>query len=126
MAVRKDDAPAAYQATMAILAELMSFSCSGGLIQATPRLIPAARAAALTAGVSLACPLDDKSAVTTEFNGLTAVPLIRRHEPDGTVAVPLVVPVHKRTVPSAGLFLAREGRRGQSGRCFTVRTSDSA
>ena len=60
----------------------------------------------------LAGLLVDKSAVTTEFNGLTAVPLIRRHEPDGAVAVPVVVPVHECHHPGAGLFLAAEGPSG--------------
>ena len=62
--------------------------------------------------MSLAGLLVDKSAVTTEFIGLTAVALIRRHEPDGTVAVPVVVPVHECTGPAAGLFLAAEGPPG--------------
>jgi hypothetical protein len=62
--------------------------------------------------VSLAGLLVDKSAVTTEFNGLTAVALIRRHEPDGTMAVPVVVLVHECTGPAAGRLLPAEGPPG--------------
>ena len=76
------------------------------------RLTPAAGAAAPAEGVPLASLLVDTGAVTTEFNGLTAVALIRRHEPDGTVAVPVVVPVHECTGPAAGLLLAAEGTPG--------------
>ena len=56
--------------------------------------------------MSLARLLVDDSAVTTDLDGLTAVTLLRRHELDAAVAVPMVVPVDKRRHPLAGLVLA--------------------
>jgi hypothetical protein len=47
--------------------------------------------------------------VATEYTGLTGLALIRRPEPDGTVAVSVVVLVHECTGPAADLFLAAEG-----------------
>jgi hypothetical protein len=44
------------------------------------------------------------SAATADLHSLTFVPLVRRHELDAAVAVPVVVPVHKRRHPLAGLF----------------------
>ena len=41
-----------------------------------------------------------------DLDGLTAVTLLGRHEVDAAVAVSVVVPVHKRGHPEAGLFLA--------------------
>jgi hypothetical protein len=43
--------------------------------------------------------------VAAEFNGLSAVTLNGRHEPDAAVAVQLVVPVHESRYPQAGFFL---------------------
>jgi hypothetical protein len=56
--------------------------------------------------VSLASLLVDDSAVTTDLDGLTAVTLLRRHELDAAVVVPMVVPIDKRRDPLAGLVLA--------------------
>jgi len=44
--------------------------------------------------------------VTADLHGLSAVTLLRRHELDAAVAVPMVVPVDKRHHPLAGLVFA--------------------
>ena len=44
--------------------------------------------------------------MTADLYGLTALTLVRRHELDSAVAVPVVVAVHKRDHPLAGLVLA--------------------
>ena len=62
--------------------------------------------------MSLAGLLIDTGTVPADTTGLTAVALIRRHEPDGAVAVPMVVPVHEFRHPAAGFFLAAEGTPG--------------
>ncbi len=48
------------------------------------------------------------SAVTAVLNGLTVVALVRRHEIDHAVAVPVDVPVDKRRHPLAGFLHAGE------------------
>ena len=50
--------------------------------------------------------------LAADRNGLTAVALIGRHEPDAAVAVLVVVPVHECTSPGAGLFHAAEWPSG--------------
>jgi hypothetical protein len=79
VAVRKDDAPAADQASIGQRSWIDGVFRWRWIDPDHPRLTPAASAAAPTAGVSLAGLLVDKSAVTTEFNGLTAVALIKLH-----------------------------------------------
>ncbi len=56
----------------------------------------------------LARLLVDDSAVTADLHGISTVPLVRRHELDAAMAVPVVVQVPKRRNPLAGLFLGRE------------------
>jgi len=46
----------------------------------------------------------DLRSLATNFNGLAAVALIGCDEPDAAVAVLVVVPVHERHHPGAGLF----------------------
>ena len=53
--------------------------------------------------------------VLADFNGLTAVTLLRRNELDAAVAVPVVVPVDKRHHPSAGLAFAAKRPAGVIG-----------
>ncbi len=112
MAVRKDDAPAGDQAAITNVAWIDGFFRRRWIDSDHLRLTQAAGAVAPTSGVLLASLLVDNSAVTTEFNGLTAVAPIRRHEPDGAVAVPVVVPVHECADPAASLCLAAEGPPG--------------
>ncbi len=50
----------------------------------------------------------DNSSVPADFHRLAAVALMRRHELDAAVAVPVVVPVHKRRHPQAGFLSAGE------------------
>ena len=46
--------------------------------------------------------------MTTGLHSITTVRLVGSHELDADVAVPMVVPVHKRSRPLAGLFHAGE------------------
>jgi hypothetical protein len=50
----------------------------------------------------------DASAVTAELYSLNVVALVRRHELDAAVAVPVVVTVHKSHHPLARSLLADE------------------
>ena len=56
----------------------------------------------------MACLFVDDSTVAADLHSLTVVALLRRYELDAAVAVPVVVPVHKRGHPLAGLFHAGE------------------
>jgi len=47
-------------------------------------------------------------AVFADFHSLAIVPLIGRHKFVATVAMPMVVPIHKIYNPGAGLLLASE------------------
>jgi len=62
--------------------------------------------------MSLASLFVDTGPVTTDLVGLAAVALVGRHEPDGAVAVVVVVPVHECRHPQASLFLTAEGTSG--------------
>ena len=62
--------------------------------------------------IKLTGQLIDAGAVSADLNGFSAVALRWRHEPDAAVAVLVVVPIHKRTYPQAGLLHALEGTRG--------------
>jgi hypothetical protein len=73
----------------------------------------------------LAGLLVDAGTVAADFLELAAVTLIRRHELDGAVAVPVVVPVHERRHPLACLVFIANDRLGWSDRYLTVRNSDS-
>jgi hypothetical protein len=55
-----------------------------------------------------ACFLIDDSVVTADLRVLAAETLLGRHELYPAVTVPVVVPVHNRCDPLAGLFLGRE------------------
>ena len=74
--------------------------------------MPAAGCAGPAAGVPLAGLLIDLGTMPADRCGSSAVALIRRHEPDGAVAVPMVVPVHKCAGPTEGLLQAAEGPPG--------------
>ena len=52
------------------------------------------------------------STVSTDLHGLSAVPLLRRHELDAAVAVPMVVPVDERGDPLTGLLFGSKGLAG--------------
>jgi hypothetical protein len=52
--------------------------------------------------------LVDVGTVSADLNGFAAVALRWRHEPDAAVAVLIVVPIHERTYPQAGLLHALE------------------
>jgi hypothetical protein len=56
--------------------------------------------------MALPCLFVDDNTVTADLYGLTAVTLLRRHELDNAMAVPLVLPVHKRRHPESGIDLA--------------------
>lgn len=53
--------------------------------------------------------------VAADLNGLSAVTLSGRHEPDAAVAALVVVPVHESRHPQAGFFLAAKGPPGVVG-----------
>jgi len=76
------------------------------------RLTPAACVAAPAAGLTLTGQVVDLRSLATNFNGFSAVALIGRHEPDAAVAVLVVVPVHERQYPGAGLLHAAEWASG--------------
>jgi len=63
----------------------------------------------------LACLFVDGAPVPADFHGLAAVALVGRHELDAAVAVPVVVPIHKRGHPQAGVLLARKRPAGVVG-----------
>ena len=65
--------------------------------------------------MALAGPLIDLRALVADRRGLAAVPLLRRDEPDGAVAVLMDVPVHECRRPLAGLLLAGKGPTGVVG-----------
>jgi hypothetical protein len=56
--------------------------------------------------------LVDAGTVSADLNGFAAVALRWRHEPDAAVAVLIVVPIHERTYPQAGLLHALEWPSG--------------
>jgi hypothetical protein len=56
--------------------------------------------------------LVDAGTVSAHLNGFAAVALRWRHEPDAAVAVLIVVPIHERTYPQAGLLHALEWPSG--------------
>jgi len=74
--------------------------------------MPTVSAAAPATWMPLTCSVVDLGPVTTDRDGLATVALSRRHEPDGAVVVPVVVPVHECRHPGAGLFIAEEGPSG--------------
>jgi hypothetical protein len=47
-----------------------------------------------------------------DFNGLAAMALVRRHELDAAVTVPVIAPVDERHHPSAGLAFAAKRPAG--------------
>ena len=61
-----------------------------------------------TPWIELASLFVDDSPLSADLHGLSAVTLQRRYELDTAVAVPVVVPVHKRHHPLAGFFPAGE------------------
>jgi hypothetical protein len=52
--------------------------------------------------------LVDAGTVSADLNGFAAVALRWRHEPDAAVAMLVVVPIHERAYPQAGLCHALE------------------
>ena len=54
----------------------------------------------------------DDSAVTADLHDITVVTLLRHHKLDPSVPVPVVVPVHERRNPQAGLFHTGEWAPG--------------
>jgi len=65
-----------------------------------------------TAGMTLSRLLIHLGTMATDGQCLSAVPLIRRHKSDATMAVPMVVPLHKCRYPCAGFLHALEGPAG--------------
>lgn len=74
--------------------------------------MPEAGGAAPAAGMTLAGLLVDAGAVATDRNGLAAMALIRRHKPDGAVAMLVVVPVHDAQAQLQASPWPRKGRLG--------------
>ena len=72
------------------------------------RLMPAPDRSLPPPWILLAGLFVDHVAVPTNFQGLTTVTLVGRHELDAAVAVLVVVPVDKRRHPLTGLELAGE------------------
>ena len=66
----------------------------------------------------LACLLLDDSPVTADLHGISTVALVGCHELDPAVAVPVVVPVHKRCHPLAGSLHASKWPPGVIGPVF--------
>ena len=62
--------------------------------------------------------LVDIGSLLADCVGSPAMTLMGRHEFDGAVAVPVVVPVHKGRHPIAGLVLAGKGPAGVVGPVF--------
>ena len=62
--------------------------------------------------MALAGSFVDDSAVTADLHGLAIVTLLRRHEFDPAVSVPMVVPVDKCSYPFTGLSFGGKGLRG--------------
>jgi len=50
--------------------------------------------------------------LAADLNSLTAMPLLRRNGFDAAMAVLMVVPIHKKRNPLAGVFFAANGRLG--------------
>ena len=71
--------------------------------------MPEAGAATPASRMTLPGQLIHASTVAADLNGFSAVTRSGRHEPDGIVAVPVVVPVHESRHPQAGFVLAAEG-----------------
>ena len=59
--------------------------------------------------MSLTSLLVDDTPVPADLHGLAAVALVGRHELDAAVAVPVVVPIHKRGPPKACVLRAGKG-----------------
>jgi hypothetical protein len=55
------------------------------------------------------CLFVNDSPPPTDFHGLAAVALVRRDELDAAVPMPVVVPIHKRGHPQAGVLRAGKG-----------------
>jgi len=72
-------------------------------------LTPTASGPTPTAGMTLPRLLIHLGTMATDGQCLSAVPLIRRHKSDATMAVPMVVPLHKCRYPCAGFLHALEG-----------------
>ena len=66
------------------------------------RLTPTAGGSTPAAGMALTGLFVQLGSLAADRNGLTAVALIGRHEPDAAVAVLVVVPVHERQLPGSG------------------------
>ena len=62
--------------------------------------------------------LVNKGTVVADLHGLAAMALVGRHELDAAVAVSVVVPIHKRSHPLAGLAFAGEWPVGGIGPVF--------
>ena len=58
--------------------------------------------------MALTCLFVDDSPVTADLHSITVVALMGGHNLDPAVAVPMVVPVHKRGNPLASSLRARE------------------
>ena len=50
--------------------------------------------------------------IPADLNGVSAVTLLRRHELDAAVPVPMVVPVDERSDPFTGLLFGGKGLAG--------------
>ena len=74
--------------------------------------MPTAGGASPADWMTLTGQLVDAGTVAADLNGFAAVALRWRHEPDAAVVVLVVVPIHKRIYPQAGLLYALEGTRG--------------
>ena len=59
--------------------------------------------------MSLTSLLVDDTPVPADLHGLAAVTLVGSHELDAAVAVPVVVPIHKRGHPKAGVLRVTKG-----------------
>lgn len=87
--------------------------------------MPTAVFATPSAWITLACLPIDLGTVAADRSGFSAVALEWSHELDLAVAVPVVVPVHKRTNPLARGLLTGESSAGIISPIFGRVTRDS-
>jgi hypothetical protein len=86
------------------------------------RLMPTASASTPAEWMTLTGQLVDAGTVAADLNGLSAVALRWRHEPDTAVAVLIVVPAHKCCHPAAGACLAQVKSGGRPAGCRAWRS----
>ena len=82
------------------------------------RLTPTASRMAPTAGMTLPGLLIDLRTVARDGTSFSAVPLIRRDEPNPVMAVLVVLPLNERCYPAAGFFHTLKGPSGVVGTVF--------